>query len=159
MEFPFISFPTPTLNQMNQKKSVGMSDTKKQTPQQIGKKSKDAPVNPPVRIEEQNPSGISYEDDPNDSRNFIMESGVQKIPKKIASDEEEEDQESESASKRSRLDELNEKYAEGEETEQQIRSSLKEVSDGKLPEDQKKIIEYLLGRLDEVEVAPNQEFF
>lgn len=51
-----------------------------------------------------------------------------------------------------KLREMNEKYEDNEEYEQKIRAQIKELPHGKIPEDQRKIIQYLLNRLDEVEV-------
>lgn len=52
-----------------------------------------------------------------------------------------------------KLDEISRKYTDGERQEQEIREKIKELSPGKIPEEQKEIIGYLLSRLDEVEVS------
>ena len=48
--------------------------------------------------------------------------------------------------------EIEEKYQEGGDYEKRIRAQINSLPEGRIPEDEKHIIEYLLGRLDEVEV-------
>lgn len=54
--------------------------------------------------------------------------------------------------KKERLREMKKKYDDEDEYEQEIKEQMKELSQSRVPEDEKRIVQYLLGRLDEVEV-------